>query len=48
MKLLSFGLIAFSLAFCGLGDKLKSLSGSSNTVVKLIFKLDYEVHGHER
>ena len=32
MKLLmSFGLLAFALAFCGLGDKLKSLSGSSNS-----------------
>lgn len=32
MKLfLSFGLIGFALAFCNLGDKLKSLSGSSNS-----------------
>ncbi len=29
--LLSFGLMAFALAFCNLGDRLKSLSGSSNS-----------------
>ena len=29
--LLSLGLLGFAMTFCGLGDKLKSLSGSSNT-----------------
>lgn len=28
--LLSLGLLGFAMTFCGLGDKLKSLSGSSN------------------
>ena len=30
MKLLSFGILLFTLAFCGIGDRLKSLSGSSS------------------
>lgn len=30
MKLLSFGILFTALAFCGIGDRLKSLSGSSS------------------
>jgi len=30
-SLLTLGLITFALTFCGLGDKLKNLSGGSNS-----------------
>ena len=31
MKFLSFGVLAFALAFCGLGDRLKEMTGTTTT-----------------